>query len=490
MTTDPKDNDPPEKFHFPPHPDERAMRQYRNLPDPVELARLAALLASPAKPATPTAQVEAALDLSLEAHEATIRRREAMVAAMDSTTLSSLQTKLMAELKGDGKLTREENLAHPLVGPVLRESERRGKQAWKDHKESEAASIKAALERSDRRSSPLKRPSLPCSLPKALLYATGAKGKDEPALDFAFRDFLVVCEALNERNADEQKAEDARAWIQRLEDTLRSLEPAADKPQELEAVRKRANGRRKGKKAKSQEAQADQHNKAREQRLAEIRDHKANLARIEARLRCATGFTPNTPVPQELRTAAEATYEKHWRGQNAVRHEGSLAWIATDFHDFWVNFGPFYLKQLAQSEAIQKAKETGRALGATAATQTREHKKWPSFVALFAEWSKAQPANTDLLRLVDTFPKQPKVDLNKGRALLKTLLKALKNPSVEKELPDLLLYEGFNAGPKTPPKINIGEGTIPECLRIVKNHFGGPRSRPEPKPKGPQGVEP
>ena len=77
------------------------MRRYRNLPDPVELARLAAFLASPAKPTTPTAQVEAALDLSLEAHEAIVRRREVMVRAMDSTTLISLQGKLMAELKGD-----------------------------------------------------------------------------------------------------------------------------------------------------------------------------------------------------------------------------------------------------------------------------------------------------------------------------------------------------------------------------------------------------
>ena len=77
------------------------MRRYRKLPDPVELARLAAFLASPAKPTTPTAQVEAALDLSLEAHEAIVRRREVMERAMDSTTLISLQGKLMAELKGD-----------------------------------------------------------------------------------------------------------------------------------------------------------------------------------------------------------------------------------------------------------------------------------------------------------------------------------------------------------------------------------------------------
>ena len=43
MTTDSQDNDPSEKFHFPPHPDEGGE---------------AAFLASPAKPATPTAQVE------------------------------------------------------------------------------------------------------------------------------------------------------------------------------------------------------------------------------------------------------------------------------------------------------------------------------------------------------------------------------------------------------------------------------------------------
>jgi hypothetical protein len=48
-----------------------------------------------------------------------IRWREAVVTAMDSTTLISLQGKLMAELKGGGKLTREEYLALPLVGPVL-----------------------------------------------------------------------------------------------------------------------------------------------------------------------------------------------------------------------------------------------------------------------------------------------------------------------------------------------------------------------------------
>lgn len=465
MTTDPQDNDPPETFHFPPHPDEGVMRRYRNLPDPVELARLAALLASPVKPATPTAQVESALDLSLEAHEATIRRREAMVTAMDSTTLISLQGKLMAELKGDGKLTREENLAHPLVGPVLREYERRCSQEGRDLKKSEAANNKLALERADRRSGPLKRPSLPCSLPEALLYATGAKVKDGPVLDRAFRDFLAVGEAEREHEADTQIAEEARAWIGRHEESINALNrPGAAKDPRSEEQLK--------------------HHRS------EIVRRKAELERVEARLRCSEAFTPNTPVPPELRKAAEATYANYLRGANAVGDETLLAWIATRFHDFWVSFGAVYLKQHEESEARQKAKEAAKALGASAATRNREHRKWTGFVTHFVEWAKAQPANTDLQRLVDTIPEQPKVDLNKGRALLKTLLKALKHPSVEKELPDLLRREGFNAGPKTPPKINIGEGTIPECLRIVKNHFGGPRSRPEPRPKGPRGAEP
>jgi hypothetical protein len=39
MKTDSQDTDPPETFHFPPHADEGAMRRYRNLPDPVALAR-------------------------------------------------------------------------------------------------------------------------------------------------------------------------------------------------------------------------------------------------------------------------------------------------------------------------------------------------------------------------------------------------------------------------------------------------------------------
>ena len=465
MTTDPQDNDPPETFHFPPHPDEGAMRRYRNLPDPVELAKLAALLASPVKPATTTVQVEAALDLSIEAHEATIRRREAMVTAMDSTTLISLQGKLMAELKAGGKLTREDYLAHPLVGPLMREFQRRCSQEGRDLKKLEAANNKLALERADRRSSPLKRPSLPCSLPEALPYATGAKVKDGPVLDRAFRDFLAVCEAEREQGADTKIAEEARAWIARHEASINALNlPGAVKDPRSEEQLK--------------------HHRS------EIVRRKAELDHIEARLRCAEAFTPDTPVPLELRKAAEATYKDHWRGANAVLDESLLAWIATLFHDFWVNFGAVYLKQHEESETLQKAKEAAKALGASAATKNREHRKWTGFATHFIEWAKDQPANTDLQRLVDTFPEQPKVDLNKGRALLKTLIQALKHPSVEKELPDLLLREGFNAGPKTPPKINIGESTIPECLRIVKNHFGGPRSRPEPSPKGPRGAEP
>jgi len=465
MTTDSQDNDPPETFHFPPHPDEGAMRRYRNLPDPVELARLAAFLASPAKPTTPTAQVEAALDLSLEAHEAIVRRREVMVRAMDSTTLISLQGKLMAELKGDGKVTTKEYLAHPLVGPVLREYQRRCSQEGRALKKSEVANNKLALERADRRSSPPTRPSLPCSLPEALLYATGAKIKDRPVLDRAFRDFLAVCEAERENEADTRIAREAQAWIGRHEESINALNlPGAVKDPRSEEQLK--------------------HHRS------EIARRKAELNHIEARLRCAGAFTPDTPVPPELRKAAEATYANHWRGANAVGDETLLAWIATQFHDFWVNLGAVYLTQHEESEARQKAKEAAKALGASAATRNREHRKWTGFVTHFIEWAKAQPANTDLQRLVDTFPEQPRVDRNKGRTLLKTLLKALKHPSVEKELPDLLRREGFNAGPKTPPKINIGEGTIPECLRIVKNHFGGPRSRPEPRPKGPRGAEP
>ena len=52
---------------------------------------------------------------------------------------------------------------------------------------------------------------------------------------------------------------------------------------------------------------------------------------------------------------------------------------------------------------------------------------------------------------------------NKGRTLLKKLHKALKNSSIEKELPDFLRYEGFNTGS---------------------------RMRPKPRPKGPRGAGP
>ena len=77
------------------------MRRYRNLPDPVELAKLAAHLASPAKPATLTVQVEAALDLSLEAHEATIRRREAMVVeSFHEISTDSIAISILCTLKG------------------------------------------------------------------------------------------------------------------------------------------------------------------------------------------------------------------------------------------------------------------------------------------------------------------------------------------------------------------------------------------------------
>lgn len=88
------------------------------------------------------------------------------------------------------------------------------------------ANNKLALERADRRSSPPTRPSLPCSLPEALLYATGAKIKDRPVLDRAFRDFLAVCEALTA--AERREAEGLVELAERLSLLkLRAAKPGA-----------------------------------------------------------------------------------------------------------------------------------------------------------------------------------------------------------------------------------------------------------------------
>ena len=207
-----------------------AIREYLEIKDDGEIARLAATMAKP-KTFDPAALVDAAIALQDEAKAGLVRWREAMVGRMNFNTLLALA-------RERGVIDRihanedDEKLSDPVDGPVLRfiQKVRDGNSA--ECAGQDAARIEEALASADARTK-LPRPSLPCDLEAALRYAANAPDCAWPVLERAFKDFVGIYRSKREAEKENEYRTDIQEQLDRDTKVLANLKLKATSDPQL-----------------------------------------------------------------------------------------------------------------------------------------------------------------------------------------------------------------------------------------------------------------
>ena len=186
---------------------------------------------------------------------------------------------------------------------------------------------------------------------------------------------------------------------------------------------------------------------------AELAEHEATIAELDAIAACAKNFQPGTPPPAALNAQGSATFARHWRGKKARLED--LLFLASDFRDFWRKHQAAYDPE-GHAELTQHTKEEHdrkEAAGELGAAETIRQ-RWIHFTEGFIEWTEKKPVTT---ALIEAYPKQQNVPLMKGREFLKTLLTAKGNYGLHSELEITLERVGI----KVPQKVAA------ECYLIL-----------------------
>ncbi len=356
--------------------DERAIQDYLAIQDDGEIARLAALMAPRQGTFNPATLVDAAIALQTETKAGLIRRREAIVATMNYSTLLALQQALGFSLclyVDDD----DERLLDPIVGPVLGRLHSTVSAGFKQSDALENERIASVLACADKRAN-LSRPSLPCDLEDALRYATNSPRVPWPALQSAFMDFLGV--SRNTRD-QEQRDDDEESLRNQIEHTARIIA-----------------GLKKNLKNDSQTlASTIDH----ERKLQKLQD---DLVSLEA-LKCyCENFEPGVYTPPNVAKESSAIFAEYWQQSQSVKSDRLLAWFSSEFYSFWEKHRIAYQKLHTATEKAKSAKAKTHSKAASLAAKAREKAKWLKHTRDFVKFANdnKSPAR-DSSELIETF---------------------------------------------------------------------------------------
>lgn len=354
--------------------DDLAVQEYLNVTDDGEIARLAAMMAPKSEAFDPAALVNAAIALQTESKAGLIRRREAMVAAMNYSTLEALQQALglsVSPYVEDDDI----GLRDPIIGPVLRKLHSAVSVHLKrsdDLEESRtAADIDDCLASADARTD-LPRPSLPCDLEVALRYAVNAPRVSWAALEKAFKDSLGLTEVGPDKHEEEFQQKCRDDYSKALAELGKNAE---DEPRRTELQ-------------------------------AAVDLCHSNLADIQNARSFREDFTPGHEIPTRISNAAARIYANYFQNPRCVNRKEILARFSKEFHEFWKTHGEAYQRIESEKEKARKKISKQNAKAQSRAVVIRENRRWleqtGKFLA-FLKARKARPSDPQIREMIENY---------------------------------------------------------------------------------------
>lgn len=357
-------------------PDSTAIRDYLNLTDPGEVARLAAALAPRPESFDAGSLVDSAITLRTAADAGLIRQREAMAARMNLETLLAL----CEQLGCSDKLAADESdkcHSDPVKGPVLRILRSFWDAMETADETKNDAFVRQAFEHADARTK-IPRPDLPCDLEPALRYAANARDTPWPVLERAFKDFIGLWRIRHQTERDRKLKEDLDRELAREKECLAKIprQPSAD-PQAVEARAGHA------------------------KRIKEINARLGDLRSINLARDC---FMPGSEIPPSIAKEAARSYAATWQSAGCVWRPEILANLATEFHGFWKEHRSAYLKIRCDEEQARKSLAATNSQSARKAVEGREGAKWTEHTQAFIRFAGSRlPACADPSALIKAY---------------------------------------------------------------------------------------
>ena len=425
--------------------DEAAIRKYLDVKDVGHISELATGMAPKTEYFNPTALADAAIALSDAINAGLIRQREDMAANMSYMTMIELLQRLGVR----HEIYSNENDIHfddAVVGPVLRRM-RFMVNALKNCGTREDASIADDLTNADARTR-LTRPTLPCDLERALRYATNAPKISWQTLQDAFRDFIGI-HWINTKMREHltRQAETLDGRIRRVTGRLAEMgKKKGGDPATLISKQKNE--------ADLKALQAEQ------SELLEIRDYP-------------TRFKPGTKTPYKVNEASDTIYAASWQNPGSVTNDQAMAWLSTEFHAFWQDHQPAYMKLCDDAERGRKRKKENKRKAGSLGLASREHPLWLNRTKDFLKFLETNPlGSSDLSGSISAFAdKHSGLNTVRAKGKVRDFLGALS----------MHLDRDFDAAAIMPPLRTSGIKALPEeavreCFDLIKSTLGQAQS--------------
>ena len=374
----------------------------------LDLAKLAATLAGPIRNSDPAALVARAIQIREAAALAIPSRRAELLADADWFSLNALYHHISAG-KTDAEKAKDPQLSAIIAAMMQRNQDMEA--AWEEDPEREqektaAESMLAEIEKTSG-----SRPELPCPLETALRWSTGPRDSVPwPLLEGAFIDFLSTLAAreVHKRNTIWGHSE-STAWVERHAQAL---------------------------------AQPDLNAESRTHHKAELVKYQQIVADENAVAAFFQNFTPGIPEPAGIAGEGAGSYGKYWKGQEM--DSKNLFFLADDFRTFWTKHGKTYRALDDERVSTLKGLKEQKESAGRASAETRARARWIHFTQNFVEWAGNRGITASV---IDSYPKQEGVILEKGHEFLKTLLTAKGNPVLQADLSESLKHIGGSANP-------------------------------------------
>lgn len=393
--------------------DHDLVARYLLLKRPEDLAIIAAPMAPRAKLFDPDRLVETALALLTSANSVFSDHQRKLLEQMNSGTLLELNRKINGGFDHDLTAYDDpERLDDPVASPLVHHLRRIREDMPAKVSQQESKWVADVLG-----SIAHPTPALPCSLEKAIRYATGEK-KSVPwkTLECAFIDRLGLMMIENAIQRDTPSGSRVTTRTHKTgqpqsEPTVQSGAPAA--PGDAQALPKAPDT---------------------------IPSRDDRLAALQVQLKA---FKPLWRAPEYI--AIRATEQYNSRKKHGISDEIQLASLVERFRDFWKTHKSTYVSRVA-------AQKAAKASGARGATGKREPKKYRELTELFCAVLNERsqfPKNLDEAKLeINGLINSHRMTkrISKGNALkfLSTLWNAVHTPNKQSEiLGSIVRKKGF-----------------------------------------------
>jgi hypothetical protein len=431
--------------------DSLAIRAYLAIEQkPEDIAKLAAIMAPRQEVFDPKDLVDAAVSLQTEAEAGLVRTRETLVEPMNYRTLLTLARELNVLEPGE----QQKQLQDPVAGPVIRRMHVIQNASTEITRARNDAQISKALAAADNRTQ-TDRPQLPCDLEVALRYAVDAESQPWELLKGAFVDFLGVFESEAKAEIEAENEEALTADIDHVTRVLAALEmKPQDSPGRDDSLREHE---------------------------GKLENLKSALSSIECIKAYRLSFTPGTVAPEDLAQEASATFARYWSTPKGVR-ESNLAWLCTEFHQFWQEHGAAYVdrheRALRRAEVTRQKKSAAGRRGSEKRLRRTWMERTDAFIN-FVQEDGGMPSPRAIPELIESFVHQG-LDLKhsdtrrKARDFFGALCIKLNNEFDESGIMQILEPCGLG---------KIDEDTVRKCHAALREAFGKGPSKKSKKPK-------